>query len=91
MGTAPVVGACGPSSGNRAERITVTVDGSNFQNGATVGFGRQIKIRDVSFENSNELKVEIEVHKKAPSGPRDVTVTNPDGQSGTMAACFTVN
>ena len=91
VGTAPAVNACNPSSGSRADRFTVTVDGSNFQNGATVSFGRQIKIRGVLFVSSSKLDVEIEIHKKAPSGTRDVTVTNPDGQSGTMAACFTVN
>ena len=91
VGTAPVVGACSPSSGNRTDVLTVVVSGSNFQDGASANFGRQIKIQDVLFVSSIRLDVVIAVHKKAPSGTRDVTVTNPDGQTGTKAACFTVN
>lgn len=49
------------------------------------------RIQDVLFVSSIRLDVVIAVHKKAPSGTRDVTVTNPDGQTGTKAACFTVN
>jgi len=91
VGTAPVVGACTPDNGGPSDRLTVVVSGSNFQDGASANFGRQIKIRGVLFVSSSELEVEIEIHKKAPSGTRDVTVTNPDGQTGTKAACFTVN
>jgi hypothetical protein len=36
------------------------------------------------------LQVQIKVHPKAAGGPRDVNVTNPDGQSATKAGCFSV-
>ena len=39
LGTAPVVDACAPNIANPGEQPTVTVTGSNFQDGATVDFG----------------------------------------------------
>ena len=67
------------------------VFGSNFQAGATVDFGQQVRVKDVTFISGTELEVQIRINKRAPIGLRDVTVTNPDLQSGTGPDCFTVN
>jgi hypothetical protein len=91
VGTAPLVSACDPDAATRNDRLTVLVIGSNFVNGATVSFGQQVQVRDVSFTSVTQLDVQIRVNRRASFGPRDVTVTNPDGQTGTLAACFTVN
>lgn len=40
-----------------------------------------IKITSVNFVKSTELHINITVAKDAPSGPRDLTVTNPDRRS----------
>ena len=87
----PSVTLCSPASGNPGDRFTVTVDGSNFQNGATASFGQQVQVRDVSVVSATQLDVEIRINKRAPPGSRAVTVTNPDGQNGTRTACFAVN
>jgi len=88
---APTVLSCDPSSGARKDKLTVSVLGADFQDGATVSFGVGIAVRGVTFVGSGQLDASLRIGPRAPLGPRDVTVTNPDGQSGTATACFTVN
>jgi uncharacterized repeat protein (TIGR01451 family) len=91
VGAAPTVSACNPSSGNRNQQLTVQVTGSNFQSGATANFGTRVMIQSVTFVSATQVNVSIKVHPQAALGPRTVTITNPDGQSGGLAGCFTVN
>jgi len=86
-----VVSACNPNNGNRGDQSIVAVTGSNFQDGATADFGERVIVQNVTFVSSSQLDVQIKVHPRASSGPRDVTVTNPDGQSGSKRECFSVN
>ncbi len=87
----PMVEGCDPNSGNSNQKLTVRVTGSGFASGATVSFGDRVNVQGVTFVNGGQLlEVQIKIHRRA-SGPRDVTVTNPDGQSGTGDSCFTVN
>ena len=83
------VDSCDPVSAPRNARLTVTVFGSGFQDGATVDFEEKISVREVTVF-SDKLEVRIKVHKKAILGSRNVTVTNLGGLSGTKAGCFTV-
>ena len=89
-GGAPTVTSCSPDNGNPNQRLTVTVTGSDFASGATVSFGSRIAVQDVTWSSSSQLDVLIKIHRRASSGGRTVTVTNPDGQSG-AAGCFNVN
>lgn len=90
-GQAPIVESVAPGSASPGDRLIVAVSGENFQNGATVDFGQRINVQEVTFVSASQLDVKIKVHPRAASGPRDVTVINPDGQSDTKAAGFTVN
>jgi hypothetical protein len=87
----PTVLSCDPNSGSRRQRLTVSVFGADFQNGATVSFGAGITVRRVNYVGSGRLDANIRIGNRAARGARDVIVTNPDGQSGTGTACFTVN
>ncbi len=87
---APVVDSVDPDSARRGDRLTVTIFGANFQNGAIADFGEWVIVRGVTFISPDELRVQIRVHNLAAIGPRDVTVTNPDGQSGTLTGGFTI-
>jgi trimeric autotransporter adhesin len=69
----------------------VQVTGSNFQNGATASFGDRVTIQSVTFVSATQLTVRIKVSPQAASGARTVAITNPDGQSGSLPGCFTVN
>ncbi len=89
---APLVDACDPNNANPGDRLTVEVTGSNFQDGATADFGERIAVQNVTFVSSAQLNVQIRVHRRAASSPRDVTVINPDSQiSMGGTGCFTVN
>ena len=45
----------------------------------------------MTFVSATQLTVRIKVNPQASSGARTVTITNPDGQSGSLPGCFTVN
>ncbi len=87
----PVVGLCSPVNGGPNDRITVVVTGTGFQDGATADFGTRVAVQGVTFINATQLDVRIKIHRQASPGPRNVTVTNPDGGFDTLATCFTVN
>lgn len=90
-GSGPDVAACSPSSASNRDQIVVSVTGSGFVDGANADFGTRVTVQGVTFVSDTQLDVQVKVHPKAASGPRDVTVTNPDSQSGTNAGCFSVN
>ena len=90
-GDAPVVDACNPNNASNGDQLIVAVTGSNFQSSAAVDFGERVMVQGVAFVGSTQLDVQIKVHPKATSGPRDVMVTNPGGGNDTNAGCFTVN
>ncbi len=71
--------------------MTLTIRGESFDDGASVEFsGSGITVVSTSRVSCYELSVEIEIAADAPTGARDVTVTNPDRSYGTKAGAFTV-
>jgi hypothetical protein len=88
---APDVTGCDPNSGSRKQKLIVSILGADIQDGATVSFGAGIAVRRVTYVSSSRLDANIRIGTRAARGDRAVTVTNPDGQSGMGAACFTVN
>ncbi len=87
---APVVSACTPASGSRFTTLTVAVTGANFQNGATAKFGWFVNVQGVKFVSPTQLNVTVMIPWWSFPGPRTVTVTNPNGKSGSKAGCFIV-
>lgn len=88
---APVVSACTPASGTRGATLTVAVTGANFRNGATAKFGLGVTVQSVTFVSSAKLNVRVSIPWWTFPGPRTVTITNPNGKSGSKTGCFTVN
>ncbi len=88
---APTVVSCNPDSGSRKQKLTVSIFGADFQDGASVSFGAGIAVRGVTFVGPDQLDANLRIGPRAAPGPRNVTVTNPDGQSGTGGDCFIVN
>lgn len=88
---APTIDFVSPSTGSGGSVLTITIGGQNYQAGATVSFGTGIEIRQVTFVNSETLLVDITINPGATPGGRTVTVTNPDGNSGSLTDAFTVN
>lgn len=82
---APTVTSVTPSAGATTGGTSVTITGTNFQNGATVSFGG-VMATNVAFVDSNTLTTTTPAHA---AGTVDVTVTNPDTGVGTGTGVFT--
>jgi hypothetical protein len=80
------------SNGNRPSNdVRLSIIGSGFQDGATVSFNDSgIDVFKVRFKNNGKLRIRMNINDTAFLGLHDVTVTNPDGNSATGVALFTV-
>ncbi len=66
---------------------TFTIEGTGFKSGANVFIcGGDITISSVNVVSSGEISLNLTVSSSASSGLRDVTVTNPDGESYTLSS-----
>ena len=81
--TAPAVTGISPGSGSTAGGTPVTLTGKNFVAGAKVSFGGAAAV--VTSMNATTIAAKTPAHK--PGGV-NVVVTNPDGQSGTLASGY---
>lgn len=93
-GTAPVpiVTSVFPASGAPGETLNVSITGANFQPGAIVSFGQGVAVNSVTFINSTSLQVDITIdtNVRQETAGRTVTVTNPDGTSGSLSDAFRI-
>jgi hypothetical protein len=102
----PTITSLVPNSGAQgASNLSVTINGANFQNGATVTFkipdwGSDALINQAgasteylsiptTFVSSSQLIVAIDIGTAASLGGRDLILTNPNGGSATDMS-FTV-
>lgn len=81
----PVVTSVSPVSGPAGGNTAVTVRGTNFKPGASVGFGGAI-CASIVVVSSTEITCVTPAHLPAPV---DVRVTNPDAQFGQLLAGYT--
>ena len=88
----PIVSSVFPSSGAPGQTLNVTITGLNFLPGGTVSFGQGISINSISFVSSTQLVVNItiDVNARIETQGRTVTVTNPDGSSGSLSDAFRI-
>jgi IPT/TIG domain/Fibronectin type III domain/Bacterial TSP3 repeat len=82
---APTVTSVSPTSGPTAGGTTITVTGTAFVSGATVRVN-SVAATGVTFVSATQIRA---VTPAGTAGARSVQVTNPDGQSGTLASAFT--
>ena len=91
-GSAPTVLGISPSSGAKDATVSVSVNGTNFQTGATVRLVQPgspaITATGVSVA-ATRIDCVFNLYGK-DAGTYNVIVTNPDGQSDTKADIFTV-
>jgi len=80
----PTLSAITPGSGPTRGGTVVTLTGANFQTGATVTIGGAAAT-NVSVLSATQL---IATTPVGSAGARAVVVTNPDGQSATLAGGF---
>ena len=86
----PVVNGCDPARGDRGTTLDVRVTGAGFAEGARVSFGAGVTVLATDVVSAGELHVQVTVQTNAKRGPRNVTVTNPNGKAGTGRRRFTV-
>ena len=91
----PVITSVIPNSrGQGATAQTITINGSDFDPGASVTFqnpGITVEAPGAAFVNSDQMTVVIDVSPTASTGPGNVTITNPDNSTFTLTNGFTVN
>ncbi len=83
--SAPTVTGISPTSGPGGGGTTVTISGSNFAAGATVTIGGT-PATNVTVVSGTSITARTPAHAAGAVG---VTVTNSDGQSGSLANAFT--
>src|SRR2546426_4236298 len=86
----PTISSVSPSTGLQGANLTVTVTGTNFKAGASAGVGAGITVGSTTVVSSTQLSVALAIEATAAMGARDVTVSNPDGQSVVLTGGFTV-
>ncbi|WP_234414246.1 IPT/TIG domain-containing protein [Paenibacillus sp. CAA11] len=82
---APTLSSLSPSKGMITGGTEVTVQGTNFVNGAKLTFGNQQVA--TTFVSATQLKFKTPVWSVAEQV--DIQVTNPDGQTASLAQAFT--
>ncbi len=92
--TSPLVTAVTPSYSNQGDSgVLLTIDGSYFEDGATVTFsgtGITVLTSPATFVSSSQLTVTVNISASAATGTRNVTVDNPSGGSGSGSDLFEV-
>jgi hypothetical protein len=86
----PTVSGVSPASGEQGTIVPVTVSGTNFQGGATLGVGPGVTVSGATVPSATQLQATLTIDSRAAVGPRDVTVTNPGGGVATLTGGFAV-
>ncbi len=88
----PSVNSVNPSSGAQGQNLpSVIISGNSFQSGPTCSFGAAITVNSCTFNSATQLTANITISPTATLGTRNVTVTNPDNQTGTLTSGFSVS
>jgi IPT/TIG domain-containing protein len=90
-GSGPTVSSLSPSALGQGGTRNLTVDGSNFQSGATTSVsGTGVTILSTTVVSSSRLAIKVQAAANAPTGKRDVTITS-GGASATCTGCLTIH
>ncbi|HEV7920728.1 MAG TPA: IPT/TIG domain-containing protein [Thermoanaerobaculia bacterium] len=86
----PFIGSVTPGTGSTAGGTTITISGTGFASGATVTIGG-VAASHVVFVDASTLTAVTPLGptNEQATQPKDVTVTNPDGQAATRIGAFT--
>ncbi len=88
----PQVNSISPNSAFRGTTdLEVTINGARFAEGAFVSFsGSGITVTNITYVNSEQLNITIDIAVFTDPGQYNITATNPDGQSGSGVGLFEV-
>ncbi len=86
----PTLSSVSPGFGTEGQSVPVTLTGTLFAAGATIGLsGTGITVSNTKVVSSTSITATFTIALNAPIGAQNVTVTTPVGTSGTQT--FTVN
>src|SRR6202171_2918350 len=89
-GGAPTLSSVSPSSGTQGQTVPVTLTGTNFASGATIGLsGTGITVSNTTVVGGTSITATFTIALNAPTGAQNVTVTSSGKTSGSQT--FTVN
>jgi RHS repeat-associated protein/uncharacterized repeat protein (TIGR01451 family) len=90
---APQITSIAPVSGTQGTTLaTFTVNGANFQPTSVLSLsGAGITVNSYSSRTATQIVASITLAGNAPTGARDVIVTNPDLQQATLTGGFLIN
>jgi hypothetical protein len=90
-GRGPELISVSPDTAYPGDAFNVELAGERFRAGMTVEIaGAGVSVGRVDVMDDGSAIAGLTVDETAPPGPRDVTVTNPDGKSFTLEGGFTV-
>jgi hypothetical protein len=87
---APIIDSVSPTQVTQGTSPTLTIRGVNFKPGATATFGSGVTATTTTVVSPEELSVAVTVATGAPTGPHDVTVSNPDGKHAVLPGALVV-
>jgi hypothetical protein len=90
VSAAPAVTGITPAALVRGATAQVTITGTNFAPGATVGLSTGVTVSDVTVVDGSTITATVSVSATTGAGSRTVLVTNPDYGKGSCAGCFAV-
>src|SRR5262249_50659511 len=93
IGTPPTLASVVPSGLSQgATSQNVVLNGTGFQSGAVVTFSPNtgITVNNTTVNTAIKITVNVTIAANAPTGPRDVTVTNTDTGTVTKTGAFLV-
>lgn len=80
-----------PGTGMQTQTVDVLLTGTGFQTGAVWQLGGTgTTVSNVECPTNESMRGRITIALTAAPGARNLTVTNPDGQSATLTGAFTV-
>ncbi|MCX6659383.1 MAG: IPT/TIG domain-containing protein, partial [Candidatus Bathyarchaeota archaeon] len=85
----PTISSVSPRQGAPGQKLTVTMNGSNFTGATAVSFGSGITVNSFTVNSGSQITANISITSNAGLGPRNMSVTTPAG-TGTLIGGFTV-
>jgi hypothetical protein len=87
----PTVTAVSPAAAEQGRRLTLTIDGTNFNSGAALTFSTPgITVHAITVQSCNRLTADVTIGTTATTGSGSVTVMNLDRTFGTRSGGLSV-
>ncbi len=89
----PAITSVEPNDINRERGdATITITGTGFAPGATVALhGPDVVVQGATVQASTRIVATARVRNDTPTGPRDLTVRNPDGSSASRKGALVIS